>query len=776
MNFFLKLIPVFCIGLITCNSFSSASLGQYDYTAYFAETPPVIDGIGNDPAWDIAEWRPIDQVWLGGGNASQSNLTPPPAEAYSGRFKIVWTEDRLYFLAEIMDSYLSLTRIANPYNEIYNDDCLELFINEDGLGGMHENNNNAFAYHLSYDGENVMDYVSGQNNNSNFRNGYIARNHHINYAIGNRDNANGSNIYTWEIEMKVFDKNYPVSGSQNYPHVKLTENKTMGFAVAYCNAGVSNRREYFLGSTYIDGANKNVAYQNADVFAKLTLARTSRPVDSASSIVSLVRSTAVTNVTHHTYASIKALVDEAIEYAGGLDDIVKFGDTVVLKPNVITTIYGWAWPSGVRIPAGAPDAVTPTAPNGIITDWRVVQAVAENVRAIIGAKGAPGAGRILVMESSGKGTSAMGTQVQYANANYTPGNLSAVDEILTLDSVGGSFWTNPDPSPLPGDILKIKLDNPVLNTPFRQSDFSGRPMSSYTSYDGEGNYFVSKQMYEADALICIPVLKLHTTAGITGTIKNISIGAAPPRIYGNSANDIGRNFRIPHTESNGIHKWIADYYSVMPADFTVMEALQGVDRGPLPSAGDASALKRMNCILASRDGLAIDVVMSNIIKVDYTRVGHLVYLTNRGEVGTKPGRRLTVRGNPANITVLGNIKVHDLREGINFGGSITTGLGGYITTTRLSAQQLARPAVTITSAQFDRHNLNLSLRVSENTVKADIYIDGIYKESLNNDFNNVTIDISSLNNAARTGSSHNVAVYAFTNYMAYSEASVTVTR
>jgi len=251
---------------------------QFDYEAPFVQTAPVIDGNGDDSAWTQAEWKPIDQVWLGGGNASPSNLTPPPAADYSGRFKIVWTEDRLYYLVEIKDTYLSLTRLANPYNQIYNDDCLELFINEEGKGGMHENNNIAFAYHMSYDGVSAMDYVTGQNNNSPFTNGYIARNHHVNYKIGNLDLANkksvdGTHLYTWEIEMKIFNKNYPIAGNADYTPEKLSQNKTMGFAVAYCNAGKSNSREYFMGNVFISGANKNVAYQNADVFAKLRLVK-----------------------------------------------------------------------------------------------------------------------------------------------------------------------------------------------------------------------------------------------------------------------------------------------------------------------------------------------------------------------------------------------------------------------------------------------------------------------------------------------------------------------
>jgi len=138
---------------------------------------------------------------------------------------------------------------------------------------MHEDNNTAFAYHMSYDGISAMDYVAGKNNSPPFKNSYIARNHHVKYKIGNRNNANGSDLYTWEVEMKIFDKNYPINGDVNYKPVKLTEGKILGFAVAYCNAGKSNNRESFMGSMHIEGADKNVAYQNASVFAKLHLVK-----------------------------------------------------------------------------------------------------------------------------------------------------------------------------------------------------------------------------------------------------------------------------------------------------------------------------------------------------------------------------------------------------------------------------------------------------------------------------------------------------------------------
>jgi len=249
---------------------SSIAIGLYDYVAPFAETAPVIDGNGDDPVWAKAQWRPIDQVWLGGGNASGTNLTPPLPANFSGRFKIVWTEDRLYYLTEIRDSYLSLTRLNTPLTNYWEDDILELFINEDALGGDHERNHNAFAYHLSYNGTDVRDVgTNGQP---------ILFNEHLDYAIGNLDLPNrrsidGTHLYTWEVEMKVFDRTYNQNIYAANTPVKLSEGKRMGFAVAYCDAGLTNRREYFMGSMHIEGTNKNVAWQNASVFAKLYLVK-----------------------------------------------------------------------------------------------------------------------------------------------------------------------------------------------------------------------------------------------------------------------------------------------------------------------------------------------------------------------------------------------------------------------------------------------------------------------------------------------------------------------
>jgi hypothetical protein len=247
------------------------SLLEADYTAHFAETAPVIDGSGGDPVWEKAPWKPIDQLWL----SYRSGAPYPSPEDFTGRYKILWTAERLYFLVEITDDVLSTTRAATPYISPENDDCLEIFISENAYTGSHLGNHNAFAYHISYGGANVADYVGNGYNGgiSPVQNGFLLRNDHLHYVVGHEP---GTSLYTWEVEMKVFAHTYDENSAGNIP-VTLRDGKKMRFAAAFNDADATNSRESFMGSVYIAGNNftgsKNLAYQTASVFANLYLVK-----------------------------------------------------------------------------------------------------------------------------------------------------------------------------------------------------------------------------------------------------------------------------------------------------------------------------------------------------------------------------------------------------------------------------------------------------------------------------------------------------------------------
>jgi hypothetical protein len=258
-------------------------------------------------------------------------------------------------------------------------------------------------------------------------------------------------------------------------------------------------------------------------------------------------------------------------------------------------------------------------------------------------------------------------------------------------------------------------------------------------------------MFEADVLISIPTLKNHDSTVTTGTVKNLGIGATPPNIYGDGPNDTHR-LRMVNHQSRALHQWIADYYTVRPADFTVMDALQGLSHGPSASFDSSGirdirdAQKNLRAILASADGLAIDVVQTNIMNWDIDTVLHLQYLIEAGIVGN---------GNSQNIVVLG-AKVDDLRT--DFGG-INPSTGR-----RLTAADRNPPEISITSAQINGHFLNL--QIAGNADKIDIYLDGEYLTSASGNFSELNIK-----NRRPLGNSHEITIYAFDRRMHHTTSS-----
>ncbi|WP_081670947.1 sugar-binding protein [Sporocytophaga myxococcoides] len=222
------------------------------YKAPKAATAPVIDGNGNDAVWNDAAWVPISNVYIG---------NPVTADDFSGRYKIVWTSDRLYILAEITDDILR--DVNSPaLTNFWDDDCLELFLDENRSKGNHQFNYNAFAYHMAINNLDVADYGTDQ------------QPHLYNDHITSAKTQSGTK-YTWEVSVKVFGDNF-VYGQNNTP-LTLNEGKIMGFNLAYCDNDKAQTRENFIGSRYLDKSIANNGYITADVFAELQLVAGSIP-------------------------------------------------------------------------------------------------------------------------------------------------------------------------------------------------------------------------------------------------------------------------------------------------------------------------------------------------------------------------------------------------------------------------------------------------------------------------------------------------------------------
>jgi hypothetical protein len=216
------------------------------YRAPFSAVTPTIDGIANEEIWQDAAWVPITQLYLG---------TAPSAADFTGRYKIVWTSSRLYVLTEITDNLLSDDHV-DPLTNWWDDDCVEIFLDENKSGGIHQYNYNAFAYHVAAIDYHVVDIGTDQNP------------HLYDDHITTKWTKNG-NVYTWEMEIKEFPDTY-VYGGTTQP-VTLTLGKVSGFNIAYCDNDETTARESFIGSRFLQPADRDRGYIDASIFATVEL-------------------------------------------------------------------------------------------------------------------------------------------------------------------------------------------------------------------------------------------------------------------------------------------------------------------------------------------------------------------------------------------------------------------------------------------------------------------------------------------------------------------------
>jgi uncharacterized protein (DUF362 family) len=359
--------------------------------------------------------------------------------------------------------------------------------------------------------------------------------------------------------------------------------------------------------------------------------------------------------------------------------------------------------------------------NGVTTDWRVAAAVVQLVM-----EQAPSV--IYVMEGS-----AMDTNEAMSALGYTPTNFPNAT-LLAIDEDSGGWQETDSPS-----LISVNVPNGILGN----------------------QYYFNRRLYEAAVIISLPTLKTHWHAVITGAVKNLGVGATPTSIYGGSEGSNSRFFSetsgsgIDH-ESVALHQWIHDYYMAKPANFSVLDGLQGIQNGPTPCNDISGATdiaddqKNMRLIMAARDGVALDTVEALIMQWDPTSVEYL-NLLNASGVGTT---------NTANIRVLGQ-RVDQVRtpfEGVttefSFGGAMMT--------------DLTPPPLTLNSHSSMAGLLMLDVAPDADLRKVEVYVGGVLIEPpIVSDFGQITLDISALG-----AGTHDLTVRGFDYYLNVTEQTV----
>lgn len=213
------------------------------YDAPKAAVAPVIDG-EIDGVWASATWMAMDVAWTG----FEGLTAPSSSDDFNGKYKAIWDEDYLYLLFDITDD------VINTDGQYYQQDTVELFIDEDQSGGQHNQSYNAFAYHVSHN------LVVEDNGGNNYKT-------HITAAI----NTEGSR-HVWEIRVKIFaDHNGYVPSEEAAARIKLAAGKIMGFTPSYIDNDGNGRRDHFMSSVNTPGHQDNQGYLNADAFGSIML-------------------------------------------------------------------------------------------------------------------------------------------------------------------------------------------------------------------------------------------------------------------------------------------------------------------------------------------------------------------------------------------------------------------------------------------------------------------------------------------------------------------------
>ena len=254
-TFIQSLIVFFFAVLIGCKEKVSKHLSENtlyeteskvdgDFIAHKTKTAILIDGFDKEKIWAKSIWYDMNHKWMG----SQVDTSD-----YRGRFKLSWDSKKLYILVEVIDDYLHPT-LTDGKDNYWKGDYVEVFIDEDTSGGDHKFNHQAFAYHISTEGHAIDKNTLQQT---------VFFDNHIEVKRTRKGNK-----YLWEMAIQLYDNHFDENSAANIP-ISITEQKSIGFSIAYGDNDGKGTRENFMGSKKNHGQNNDEGYINSDVFGSI---------------------------------------------------------------------------------------------------------------------------------------------------------------------------------------------------------------------------------------------------------------------------------------------------------------------------------------------------------------------------------------------------------------------------------------------------------------------------------------------------------------------------
>ena len=275
------------------------------------------------------------------------------------------------------------------------------------------------------------------------------------------------------------------------------------------------------------------------------------------------------------------LTRRALDTLGGMQRIVAPGETVFIKPNLLT--------AGLR-------RTDHTLTGEVAKPEIIITAAEECLRA--------GAAEVIIGD---------GAQV----AQFDWEELRTLDRATHIAAEAARLNANYD-----GQVTLACLnsDSPEWDAlPARRTNL--------------GEIFVSSLVSRADRIISIPVLKTHRHARLTLSLKNF-MGTTPIARYGGGSENVGRS-RL-HLARGGFEGCFLDIVDALRPDLAIIDAsVCCEDYGPWVRGSEGRTVDMRDrlgdwLVLASTDLVAADATAARIVGHEYTSIPHLNHAYEQG--------------------------------------------------------------------------------------------------------------------------------------------------
>jgi uncharacterized protein (DUF362 family) len=324
-----------------------------------------------------------------------------------------------------------------------------------------------------------------------------------------------------------------------------------------------------------------------------------------------------------TFQTINQMVRRAIYLVDptGLRSIIKSGDTVLIKPNIVQQ---------------------DSSGSGGVTDIRVVKALVMlidsidhgHIKIIVG----DGSPRPFTTFEKNSGTGATAWKALFDVPGY---------QILKTEAIAAGI-----------DFRLSNLNGNSDTNPWAELDTVTVPGGGQAQPQG-GMYFIHRDVVRASVYITVPVAKIHKDTRYTGALKN-QIGLAASSRYGfnkmSGVTQDGRTHTLRHASEMAAtwHNWqdkeIVDLAVSAKIRFALVDAITSLDSTKTPNYNklDNSSIKisnrvKMNTIVAGFDPVAVDNVCCRIMSVNPDDIRHIT-LAERVGLGTNDPAKITVVG------------------------------------------------------------------------------------------------------------------------------------